>query len=82
MAKLFTVRSFCLSVLLDGGDQYSIHLKFLTMDTFGYTVNDDPAGQTWRTHMENDSFVEIKLIFLRLSNSDLSYNFLGSEITK
>ena len=52
---------------------YSCYPKvFFRNNTFGYTVDDDPADRSWRVHMESNIVIDINSLPCL---PDLSYDY-------
>ena len=60
LQELFSVRGLCLVLISKGDVTYSCYPKvFFHNNTFGYTVDDDPADRSWRVHMESNIVIHI-----------------------
>ena len=73
LQELFSVRGLCLVLISEGDVTYSCYPKvFFRNNTFGYTVDDDPADRSWRVHMESNIVIDINSLPCL---PDLSYDY-------
>ena len=81
LQELFSVRGICPVLIQEKDRIYSMNPKvFLRDNTFGFVVNDDPAGRRWIVNTSENLVIAINKI--PCLPCDSSYNYSNSEITE